>query len=420
MTNSDRPEPKSMEAVRDRLADYTLILVASFGLPAVLASLLRIRDIGWLPTMGLHIGVFVVILLMVFFRRHLPVVMKSGLILALLYIIGTGSYPTMGTAGSGVFFYLVTVVLGVLLFGFRTGLVMLVLCFLSLVAAFMGSRSGIIDPNIDFNVYVLSTSSWVSKIVTFLMLSSLILGLMSLMERWLSRSMAQMSSEIEERKTAETMLEDSLAEKDTLLREVHHRVKSNLQSVTSLLELQAARSGDMDSVRVLRDSRNRIRTMALIHEELYRTEDLSSVRFDEFLKRLLDNLKVLYSPGSENISFETDLEEVHLIMDTAIPCGLIVNELLTNSLIHAFPGGAKGQIKVTFQREGDDGYLLAVSDNGIGLSADPESSKPQTLGMQLIQSIAQQLKARTSYEVGDGTSFTMSFSEYREAGSDLF
>ncbi len=420
MTDNDRLEPQSMEAVRDRLADLTLILFAIFGLPAILASLLRIRDIGWLPTMGLHIGVFVIILLMVFFRRRLPVVMKSGLILFLLYIIGTGSFPTMGTAGSGLFFYLVTVVLGVLLFGFRTGLTMLVLCFLSLVAAFMGSRLGVIEPNVDFNVYVLSTSSWVSKITTFLMLSSLTLGLMALMQRWLSRSMAQMSSEIEERKMAEMMLEESLTEKDTLLREVHHRVKSNLQSITGMLDLQAAQSRDKNISSVLADSRNRIRTMALIHEELYRSKDLSSVRFDEFLERLLHNLKILYSPGSENITFETDLEEANLTMDTAIPCGLIANELISNSLIHAFPAGVKGLIKVTFRREGDDSYLLAVSDNGIGLTIDPGSSKPQTLGTHLIQSIAQQLDARARYEEGKGTSFTMRFSEYKEAGATLF
>jgi len=409
-----------MEAVRNRLADVTLILIALFGFPAILASLLRIRDIGWMPTMGLHIGVYLIILLMATFRKRLPMVAKSGLILGLLYIIGSGSYPTMGTAGSGIFFYLVTVILGVLLVGVRTGLGMLVLCLLSLVAAFLGSRSGVIQPNVDFNVYVLSTSSWASKITTFIMLSSLTLCILALMERWLNRSMNQMRSEIEERKTAELMLEESLAEKDTLLNEVHHRVKSNLQSITALLELQAAKSIDIDCVKVLTNSRNRIRTMSLIHEELYRSEDMASIRFDDFLKRLASSLKELYLPGNDNITFEMNLTETNLIMDTAIPCGLIANELISNSLKHAFPGGVKGLIKVTFRQEKEDNYLLAVSDNGIGFVTEPEASESQSLGMHLILSIAQQLGAKAGYEEGEGTSFTMRFSEYREAGSILF
>ena len=414
-----RPEPSSMESIRDRLAEVTLILAAVFGLPAVGASLLRITDIGYIPVMGLHVGSYLVIVLTVFMRHRLPVVLKSGLILFLLYIVGTVSFPSMATAGSGIFFYLVCVVLATLLFGFRMGLGVLVICLATLVGAFLGTRWGVIRPELDFNSYIFSTSSWISKIAVFALLSSLTLGLMALMERWLNRSIIQMEDEIRERKIAEEMLEDSLAEKNTLLKEIHHRIKSNLQVVTGLLDIQSTHVMDNETVRILRNSRNRIMVMSLIHEELYRSEDLSRVRFDAFLNRLLINLHALYTQDCERISIDTDLEQAYLVMDTAIPCGLIVNELVSNSLRHAFPGDMKGSIHVDFRRDTEEDYLLTVSDDGIGFPEGFEIRKGETLGIQMVVSIADQLGAHIWQGKSKGTSFNMRFREYREAGSVL-
>lgn len=348
VTSKDRSEPESMELVRDRLAEVTLILAAALGLPAVAASLARIPDIGWIPVMGLHIGAYLVIALMMFFRHRVPVSLKGGVIIVLLYIVGTGSFPSMATAGSGIFFYLVCVVLSTILLGFRAGLGVFVLCLLTMIGAFAGMRWGLIRPAVDFNSYLPSTSSWVSKFAVFTLLSSLTLVVMALMERWLNNSILQMKNEIRERKYAEVMLEDSLAEKDTLIKEIHHRVKSNLQVVTGMLDIQSVRLGDTEAAGVLRNSRNRVLVMSLIHEELYRSDDLSRVRFDVFLERLLGNLTTLYSRENENISILTETEPAYLTMDTAIPCGLVINELVSNSLRHAFPGNRKGNIRVVF------------------------------------------------------------------------
>ena len=408
-----------MEAVRGRLADVTLIMAAAFGLPAVAASLLRVMDIGWVSTMGVHLGLYAVILLMTFWRRRLPVVLKSGLILIFLYIVGTGSFPTMGTAGSGIFFYLVTIVLGVLLFGFRTGLGILILCLFTMCAAFLSTRYSFLQPDIDFNMYIVSSSSWISKITVFTLLSSLTLVLMTLMQRWLNQSIVQMQNEIEDRKKAEYMLGDSLAEKDTLLREVHHRVKSNLQVITSILDFQLTQTGDVDSTRTLRDSRNRILIMSMIHDELYRSEDLSRISFDVFLKKLTSNLHALYSRNRDQIIVELDLEPVYLGMDTAIPCGLIVNELVSNSLRHAFPGDREGVISVTFKQVDEEYYLLKVSDNGIGIPSGFDINQTETLGLQLVTSIGSQLGALIQQGEGEGTSFTLRFKEYFEVGTEM-
>ena len=420
MVDSVKPaEPRSMEAVRGRLADVTLILAAVLGLPAVVASLMRFKDIGWIHTMGLHVGFYVVLLLMTILRRRLPVIIKSGIIIAILYVVGTGSFPTMGTVGSGIFFYLVTVVLGVLLFGFRVGFGMLILCLLTMLAAFMGTRYGFFQPGIDFNMYVVSSSSWISKIAVFTLLSSLVLGLMTLMERWLDRSMVQMAAEIEDRKRAELKLENAVAEKDTLIREIHHRVKTNLQVVTGLLELQQLRASDSKSAAILRDSRNRVQIMSLIHEELYRSEDLSRISFDVFLNTLITDLHALYTREGKPVSIIRDLDPVHLVIDTAIPCGLIVNELVSNSLRHAFPGERDGEIVVTFKQLEDEYYLLTVSDNGVGIPAGFDIDQTKTLGLQLVTSIACQLGARIWQGEGEGTSFTLHFKEYFEVGAEI-
>jgi two-component sensor histidine kinase len=419
MPKRNLSEPESIESVRDRLTDMTLILTAAFGLPATAASLARIPDIGWIPAMGLHIGAYAVIALMTIWRRYLPVSLKSGLIIVLIYIVGTGSFPSMATAGSGIFFYLASVVLATLLLGFWMGFGMLILCLASMIGAYIGMRWGIIEPTLDFNSYVLSTSSWVSKFAVFTLLSSLTLVLMTLMERWLNHSILQMKNEIRERKHTEEMLEDSLAEKDTLIKEVHHRVKSNLQVITSLLDAQSNRVKDSKTSRILRISRNRILVMSLIHEELYRSDDLSRVRFDTFLSGLLANLGDLYSHDSDRISIEAELEPAYLPMDTAIPCGLIINELVSNSLRHAFPGEMKGKIKVVFSQEGNENYLLSVSDDGIGLPEDFDRRKGGGLGIQVITSIADQLGAQFTQEKDRGTSFVMRFHEYEEAGSQM-
>jgi two-component sensor histidine kinase len=397
----------------------TLILAAVFGFPVVVSSLLRFRDIGWISIMGLHVGFYAVLLLMTWQRRRLPVIIKSGIILAILYVLGTGSFPTMGTVGSGIFFYLVAVVLGVLFFGFPGGLVMLVLCLLTVWAAFLGTRYGFLHPDIDFNMYVASSSSWISKIAVFTMLSSLILGLMAFVEQWLNRSMTRMAAEIEDRKAAELELENAVAEKDTLLREIHHRVKTNLQVVTGLLELQQVNTSDTESVDILRDSRNRVRIMSLIHEELYRSKDLSRIRFDVFLNRLIIDLHALYTREDKPVSIIKDLDPLYLVMDTAIPCGLIVNELVSNSLRHAFPGGRKGEIKVTFKQLEDEDFLLEVSDNGIGIPEGFDINQKGTLGLQLVTSIAGQLGARIQQGEGEGTSFTLRFKEYFEVGAQI-
>ena len=226
--------------------------------------------------------------------------------------------------------------------------------------------------------------------------------------------------DITDRKQKEILLQRSLKEKETLLKEVHHRVKSNLQSISGLLDLQSLYIKDRQVMKAFRDSQDRIRTIASIHEELYRADDLASINFAAFIQRLVKNLSISHGIDTDLITLDVDADDVDMIMDTAIPCGLIINELVSNSLRHAFPDKRKGRTSIIFRSMGEGEYSLVVSDNGVGLPAGDEFLDPKTLGMQLIHTICSQLEANVEMKGEEGTTFSMTFMEYREAGSKLY
>jgi two-component sensor histidine kinase len=413
-------KPGSIGEVRNRLTDFTLIILSILGLPAIVISLMRMSEFGWMPAMGIHMGVYLSVVVMCLFRGKISHQFKTAVILALAFVIGSASFPSLAAAGSGVFFYLTTVVLGTIFYGFRGGMTALVLCIAGLLSALFATHAGYIHPRVDLNVYSLSTPAWISKIAAFTLLGGLSLGLMSLMQEWLTGSIHEMAEEIEEHRRTEIKLENSLGEKEVLLQEVHHRVKSNLQAISGLLDLHIARDGD-DLRKTLSDSRNRIRVMARIHEELYGSEDITSVDFSAFLTKLISDIVDSLSPDPGKIALDLRLEPIALVMDTAIPCGLIVNELVTNSIKYAFPDQRRGIIRVEFSQVGEEQYRLVVADDGVGISyAGPEEGHQSTLGMRLIKTFSEQLGIESGFTVDKGTTFTMLFREYREAGAQIY
>ncbi len=226
-------------------------------------------------------------------------------------------------------------------------------------------------------------------------------------------------SDITELKSAEDKIKASLLEKEILLKEIHHRVKNNLQVISGLLNLQSHYIKEEESKEIYRESQNRIITMALIHEELYQREDLSSIDFADFLQNLSDNLLSSYGMDRRRISIELDIKEAELIIDTAIPCGLIINELVSNSLKHAFPGNQKGEIRVKLHSTGNKGYSLKISDNGVGFPRGMNFRQTKSLGLQLVTVLVDQLGGTIKMVKRKGTTFNITFKEYREAGTEL-
>jgi len=216
--------------------------------------------------------------------------------------------------------------------------------------------------------------------------------------------------DITERKRAEERLKASLLEKDVLLKEIHHRVKNNLQVVHSLLNLQSNQTTDAATLDVLRDSQNRVRSMALVHETLYRSPDLARVDFAEYASSLAAHLAQSYRIDSAAIQLSVQAaSDVRLSIDIAIPCGLIINELVSNALKHAFPCGRTGTVTVRLAHTTAEEIAMTVADNGIGLPPDFDYTQTESLGLQLIGQLVRQIHGRLTVQRDSGTHFTIEF-----------
>lgn len=215
--------------------------------------------------------------------------------------------------------------------------------------------------------------------------------------------------DITDRKKAEGLLKDSLKEKELLLREIHHRVKNSLQIISSLLSLQAAEMDDEDIVERYRESENRIHTIALIHESLYQSTDISSVNFKNYVDILMEDMMHSYH-AADRIKTTLKLGDYNLGLETAIPAGLIINELVSNALKHAFKDDEEGEIILSLDKI-EDGYCLTIKDNGVGLPDGVSVDNPDSLGLQLVNALVSQLEGKIEVVRDGGTMFKIVIKE---------
>ena len=212
-----------------------------------------------------------------------------------------------------------------------------------------------------------------------------------------------------ERVRAEAQMKASLHEKEALLKEIHHRVKNNLQVVSSLLGLQSRALTDDTMRKRFQESQNRIHSMALLHESLYQSDNLSQIDFAEYIRQLAAHLFRSYGIPQERIGFQIDLPRINLTLDTAVPCGLIINELVSNSLKYAFPGNRSGVIRVSMREEPKSQIRLVIADNGIGLDRSVDWTTTPTLGLRLVRTLSQQLGGKLEVNSNAGTEVQLTF-----------
>jgi len=217
----------------------------------------------------------------------------------------------------------------------------------------------------------------------------------------------ELQLEINERIRVEELVKASLQEKEVLLREVHHRVKNNMQVVSSLLNLQSSYVSNPQDLMLFRESQNRVKSMALIHEKLYKSTSLARIDFGEYVRDLSRTIFRTYNPTG--VALEIDIEGVFFGVDTAIPCGLIVNELVSNSLKYAFPEGRRGRVFLRFSSLRPGEVVLLAGDDGIGLPAEIDFQKSSTLGLQLVSMLVQQLGGIVQLRREQGTTFEIVF-----------
>lgn len=222
------------------------------------------------------------------------------------------------------------------------------------------------------------------------------------------RAQQKLRKLLDEKEIIQSHLESSLREKETLIREIHHRVKNNLQIISSLLSLQRGYVEDEYSLDLLHEAQTRVKSMALVHEKLYRSEELSHINMQHYVDSLTRDLLATYN--QQGVDLNLDLDEVQINIETAIPLGLIINELVSNSLKYAFKGVDDGKIDLSL-KEYTEGYQLIVKDNGAGLPPALDLDNPKTLGLQLVQSLVGQLDGKLEVFNADGVSFKITFKE---------
>jgi PAS domain S-box-containing protein len=217
--------------------------------------------------------------------------------------------------------------------------------------------------------------------------------------------------DITERQKAEERLKNSLKEKEVLLKEIHHRVKNNLYVVSSLLELQSDSISEPKVSKLFAESQNRIYSMALIHEKLYRSQDLAQINLSDYLEGLVFNLFDSYNVNEEHIQLQLNSESIYLNIETATPCGLIVNELVSNTMKHAFPDDREGTVVIECHQHSNQEIHLIISDNGIGFPENLDFQDTESMGFQVVCTLIEQLEGTIELDRTNGTTFHLRFSE---------
>jgi len=219
--------------------------------------------------------------------------------------------------------------------------------------------------------------------------------------------------DITARKLVEEQTKASLREKEVLLKEIHHRVKNNLQIVSTLLDLQSSHTQDRQALEMFKESQGRVRSMALIHERLYRSHDLAHVDFAEYVRQLAADLYHSYKLSNDEIVLDVDVDVPQMSIDIAIPCGLLINELISNAFKHAFADATEGQLRVALRRIGDNINVLTVADTGAGFPRGLDFPNTTSFGLQLVITLVEQLNGEIELKTDRGTEFTVTFRDMR-------
>ena len=234
----------------------------------------------------------------------------------------------------------------------------------------------------------------------------------------LEKNTLELEQEIDTRKKAEEVIQESLEEKVVLIKEIHHRVKNNLQVISSLLYLQSKNIENEEMLALFTESQNRVKSMALIHEKLYQGSDLANINFSDYIQNLTTYLVDTYEVDGKRIQVKYDVaEEIELDLDTAIPCGLIMNELVTNSLKYAFSGNGSlepdaelnPEISISLNANASEGYCMKIADNGCGIPEDFDLNKAKSLGLKLVTSLVNQIRGKITVERNEGVAFQIEF-----------
>lgn len=280
---------------------------------------------------------------------------------------------------------------------------------------FLGQKVGFVENNRDFAEFLCqffaSSSQTASQTLRFEMNGKIQSYLIVAQKYQQSQVCVTVGIDITERQKAEEQIKASLKEKEVLLKEIHHRVKNNLNVVSSLLELQADSITEPHIGKLFEESQNRIYSMALIHEKLYRSPTIGQINLEDYIQDLANNLFDSYNVNEDCIQLHINVEPIFLNIETATPCGLIINELVSNSLKHAFPDEREGIVSIDCHQQSDGQINLVISDNGIGFPEALDFQDTESMGFQVVCTLIEQLEGTIKLQRTPGTAFSIQFSE---------
>jgi two-component sensor histidine kinase len=399
----------------------SLLLVGTFSLAISGAYAFKRGDTAYLAVMVACWLVFAAAT----FLKPLPLALRAWAGIAVIYVVGVGVQLLMGLPSSGRIWLFAAPIVAAVLLGVIPAMLTTLVNILLLTGLGAAMALDWLPWPPDF---VHGPESWAVASVTFLTVSTgVTMALAMLLKRLrdalktqkrlndelrqergsLHQAYLKLARETGQRVEAQQVADLSRSQKQALLKEVHHRVKNNLQLMSSLLSLQAQRADDVLYSELFQESQNRIRSMALVHEELYASDDVSRVDLGSYATKLGAKLQSIMAPV-QDIDITVKSRNVELSVDQAVPVGMILNELISNAIRHGFPQRARGQVAVVASQEGDT-IRIMVADNGQGLPEQVSMDDPQTLGFKVVMNLVQQLKGVVELQRGKGTRISIRF-----------
>jgi len=338
--------------------------------------------------------------MLVIFLRRIPVRIKTLVIALNFHLFGVVSLLVAGLAGESGIWFSVSVLLCSLFIGLGTASLFALLNFaVGLAFGVLHARGLVSWPMVGTAAF----SSWLLQSGNIFFVSMMFAAADTVLIRGVGRTFRRLNA-------AEAKVRASLAEKETLLRELYHRTKNNMQVVSSLLILHSKELESVGDKEIFKDVVNKIGAMSLVHQKLYESQDLSNIDLADYLRDLLSPLMRSYAAAARKIDLELDLESARTLIDTAIPCGLVVSEIVSNSLKHAFPGGRTGKIRVALRNVDDHGLELRVSDDGVGFPGGFRVGADGRMGMKTLFNMAEhQLRGSIQVDSAAGVGYVVRF-----------
>jgi two-component sensor histidine kinase len=368
----------------------TLIII-----PSSILLLSRGQHIG----VGLMIFLYALCIIMIFHRR-LTVRIKTLVIAFNFYLFGVASLMFAGPMGESGIFFSVSVLLCSLFAGLRISIVAAAVNFLTGITFGLLHHHGIIGWSFVISIPL---ASWLLQSSNILMVDMMFVIANTLLLKGVGRTFRNLGA-------AEKRIMSSLDEKETLIKELYHRSKNNMQVVSSLLRLHSSELKDEASRAIFKDLVNKIVAMSLVHQKLYESKDLSNIALGEYIRELVTLLLKSYGIPPDRVETIYDIEEVTLLIDTAIPCGLVISEIVANICKYAYPGEAKGYIRIGLKQVDGDTVELSLGDDGVGLPAGFDAAVDGRMGLKTIFTLVRhQLQGTVDLRSGKGLSYVIRF-----------